>query len=317
MRPSIRSFLIVGLGLVVASCANDPTAAPHGVGAPSFSRDANAATYTTIDIPGSVMIFPADINDHGVIVGRYTLAGHTHGFIRDEAGIISTIDIPGSSFTVAGSVNDTGVVAGWYILPAAPAVRHGFILHGGIVTTVDPPGSVFTNILGINERGDLTGRYRLTANGPAHGFLYHDGEFTFVNVPGADETNPAKSTPSGIIGGEYDNIGGPGHLFVYTRGEFATFALPNGKSVSGDNGGINARGDMVGTYCATAPGACSIAPTGVHGFLLSGGEMTSIDVPGSVATAVGGINSRGDIVGVYFDAAGGAHGFLRQPGHGN
>ena len=315
MRHSTRLFFLVGTGLLVASCTDVPvTATPQRAASPSFSRDAGAASYTTIDIPGSAMILLTDINEHGVIVGRYALAGHTHGFIRDESGVISAIDIAGSSFTVAASINDSGAVAGWYILPAAPAVRHGFVLRDGVVTTIDPPGSVFTNILGINERGDLTGRYRGPGNGPFHGFLYRDGEFTFLDVPGADQTNPAKSTASGEIGGEFDNTGGPGKLFVYEHGEFTTFALPNGKSVSGDNGGINARGDMVGTYCSTGSGACSIAPTGVHGFLLTNGEMTSIDVPGSVATAAAGINSRGDIVGIYFDAGGGAHGFLRRRG---
>ena len=313
MRPASRAFLLVGAVLIVASCSDAPvTTAADRAARPSFAREPNTASYTTIDIPGSAMLLLTDINEHGVIVGRYALAGHTHGFIRDEAGVVSPIDIPGSSFTVAASVNDSGAIAGWYVLPAAPAVRHGFVLRDGVVTTIDPPGSVFTNILGINERGDVTGRYRGPGNGPFHGFLYSNGEFTFVNVPGADETNPAKSTASGVIGGEYDNTGGPGHLFVYRRGEFATFDLPNGKSVSGDNGGINARGDMVGTYCSTGNGPCSIAPTGVHGFLLRDGELAPIDVPGSVATAVTAINSRGDIVGVYFDAAAGAHGFLRQ-----
>jgi uncharacterized membrane protein len=54
-----------------------------------------------------------------------------------------------------------------------------------------------------------------------------------------------------------------------------------------------------------------------HGFLLSGGEFATIDVPGAALTRVNGINARGDIVGRYDIAAQGkseAHGFLLSAG---
>jgi hypothetical protein len=44
--------------------------------------------------------------------------------------------------------------------------------------------------------------------------------------------------------------------------------------------------------------------------LLSGGEFTPIDPPGSTFTQVYGINPSGDIVGRYVDADGKAHVFL-------
>jgi uncharacterized membrane protein len=311
--------------LIAAACtdASVPTSSTvQRPGAASFSRNGGAASFTTIDVPGAVMMFPLDINDHGVIVGRYGLAGHTHGFIRDESGTISQIDVPGSSFTVAGAINDSGVVAGWYILPAAPAVRHGFVLRGGVFTTIDPSGSTFTNLLGINERGDISGRFCTRAvchlgGGDFRGFIYHDGEFTYVDVPGGDDTSPFKIAASGVFGGAFTKVGVSEQLFVYKRGDYATFALPNGKPVTEDNGGFNSRGDLVGTYCVSTTVPCLIAPTGVRGFLMSDGEMTPIDVPGAVATAAAGINARGDIVGCYFDEIGAAHGFLRGASHGS
>jgi hypothetical protein len=48
---------------------------------------------------------------------------------------------------------------------------------------------------------------------------------------------------------------------------------------------------------------------GEHGFLLSGGNLETIDVPGASTTAVVGINAEGDIVGWYIDSHG-EHGFL-------
>lgn len=320
MRPNLRS-LIALVSLVAAACADGPRPTTPDVrssGSAALDRNGGPRAFTSFDIPGSVMIFPLDINDNGAIVGRYGLAGHTHGFIRDQSGVISTIDVPGSSFTVAGSINDSGAIAGWYTLPATPAVRHGFILRDGTFTTVDPPGSQFTNVLGINERGDVSGRFctvagcHLVGSGGFHGFVYHDGEFTILDVPGAGETDAFKMSASGMVAGGFVDLGVSEQLFVYDNGAYDTFALPNGHPVTMDNGGINARGDIVGTYCSSATLPCLIGPTGVHGFLISQGDMTPIDVPGAVATAAAGINSRGDIVGFYSDATGAAHGFLRQ-----
>src|SRR5262249_7819451 len=55
--------------------------------------------------------------------------------------------------------------------------------------------------------------------------------------------------------------------------------------------GINPAGDIVGAYV-----------DGVgrqHGFLLSDGQFTTIDVPWAVATSANGIGPSGDIVGSY------------------
>ena len=326
MRPHVRSFLTLIGSIVAAACTDGPSpTAPNvqRVGIASLSRDGDAASFTTIDVPGATIMFPLDINDHGVIVGRYTVAGHSHGFIRDESGTISPIDIPGSSFTVAASINDSGVIVGWYSLPAAPTVRHGFALRDGVITTIDPPGSTFTNLLGINERGDVSGRFctiavcRGVGSGDFRGFVYHDGEFTYVNVPGSLETNAFKLAPSGELGGGFSTVDHTEALFLYHQGEFTTVALPNGNNVTLDNGGINSHGDMVGAYCVTATFPCLIGPTGVRGFLISDGDMTEIDVPGAATTAPAGINSRGDIVGSYIEPNGAAHGFLRRAGHGN
>ena len=46
-----------------------------------------------------------------------------------------------------------------------------------------------------------------------------------------------------------------------------------------------------------------------HGFLFNGRVFTNVDFPGAIATVAYGINTSGEIVGVYYDSAG-AHGFL-------
>lgn len=59
---------------------------------------------------------------------------------------------------------------------------------------------------------------------------------------------------------------------------------------------------MVGTYGDTNGND--------HGFLLSNGTFTTIDVPAAAYTFALGINTAGDIVGTYGDAAGHQHGYL-------
>jgi uncharacterized membrane protein len=62
----------------------------------------------------------------------------------------------------------------------------------------------------------------------------------------------------------------------------------------------------VGTYFAS----------GRHGFLLSKGNFTTIDVPGASDTFANGINPKGDIVGTYFQSCFpcSTHGFLLSNG---
>ena len=309
-----RLFALSGLGAALA-CSDRH--GPFSLLAPpsASARDLTPASFTSFLYPGATGTFPTDINEHGVVVGRYAKAGVTHGFIRDAAGVMTTIDFPGASFTVASSVTDGGAVLGWYSLPAAPAVRHGFLFKDGAFTTFDPPGSTYTNPIGINNRGDISGRYcalktcHAPGSGDFHGFLLVDGEYTFIDVPGAIETNALKITESDVIGGGYTKAGGGEGLFVFSRGEYETFDLPNGRPVAQDNGGINSRGDIVGGYCDGAP-PCQITPTGTHAFLLSGARLTTIDYPGALSSVAVGINSRGDITGAYFDNSGQPKGFV-------
>lgn len=68
-------------------------------------------------------------------------------------------------------------------------------------------------------------------------------------------------------------------------------ACPGGIARRTAIGGISPAGDIVGVYTDAV---------GVqHGFLLSGGQFTNIDVPGALATVARGISPTGDIVGQY------------------
>jgi len=272
--------------------------------------------FATIDVPGATATVLFGINDEGVAVGRYMSGGQTHGFARSAAGELTTIDFPGAGFTVAGALNNRGDIVGWYTLPASSTIRHGFLLREGQFTSFDPPGSIFTNTLGINDRGDIVGRFctrtpcREAGNGDFHGFALRDGEFTVLDIPGSIETNVWKINDRGEILGGYGPAAGVVRLFLLRDGELTTFASPNGKPLSEDTGGLNAEGDIVGKYCDASP--CLIGPTGAHGFAISHGRLTTIDVPGALGTGTFGINARGEVVGGYFDLRGALHGFVTR-----
>ena len=89
----------------------------------------------------------------------------------------------------------------------------------------------------------------------------------------------------------------PGFTTIDFPGAFDTIAS-----------GINPAGDIVGWYSNGR---------GEHGFLLSKGAFTAIDVPGATfGTEAAGINPEGDIVGTYYTPTDGfcPHGFLLSKG---
>ena len=81
-----------------------------------FSVKAHAATFTTIDPPGSIYTYAWSINPAGAITGNYVHArgGGFHGFLRTPDGTFTTFDVPGSMSTDPRSINPAGAITGLY-----------------------------------------------------------------------------------------------------------------------------------------------------------------------------------------------------------
>jgi hypothetical protein len=96
-----------------------------------------------------------------------------------------------------------------------------------------------------------------------------------------------------------------GHGYLRSHGTFTTIDFPGG--IFTLVGGSNPEGDSVGEYIDTAGVA--------HCFLLSNGVFTSFDPPGTGPNGsdATGINPGGVIVGLFADASGALHGFIRTP----
>lgn len=64
------------------------------------------------------------LSPRGDIVGDYTAAGGTHGFLL-RGGTFSTIDVPGGTYTRARGISDRGQIVGEYSTDGFNG--HGFV----------------------------------------------------------------------------------------------------------------------------------------------------------------------------------------------
>lgn len=264
-----------------------------------------AFNFTTFDVPGGNSARGFGINDVGQIAGSYGVGNNiSHGFMRGAAGSYTTIDFPGATETSLNKINAAGEIVGRYKTPTSTFQDRSFLRSsGGSFTPIEAPGAQTTLAFGINGAGQIVG-YLEDASSNGHGFLRSPaGNFTTVDAPGATSGTYANDINSaGQIVGFYIDAGGGFVGFLRSPGgNYSTFSVLPGV-IDTFPYGINDAGQIVGVYSGGSP----------HGFLLSGGTLTTIDVPGAIYTEALGINSLGQIVGDFADASG-VHGFIATP----
>jgi len=252
---------------------------------------------------------------------------------------ITTFDAPGAGTgagqgTIAFSLNPSGAIAGF--IRDANNARHGFLrAPDGTFTIIDDPaagtcstscGTIGngqgTRAFAINPSGEIAGFY--TDNtGRCHGYVRAaNGTFTQIDAPDAGTgpfpqgTFPSEITPMGIntagaINGFYVDANSVQHGFVRAPGGKITEFDPTGSIFTNPNA-IDQVGEITGFYFdANFVG---------HGFLRTpDGTITSFDAPGADMTPGSGNGTfgvglipNGEIEGVYVDAKGVLHGFVRS-----
>src|SRR5215813_8945190 len=125
------SLCMVGIGFLMAG-------GPKAVAG-------NAASFTTIDVPGAGFTIAIDINFNGQIVGRYNDATGTHGYLLSK-GSFTTIDFPGAPSYALG-LNWQADIVGVYF---EGSKQHGYLFSGGVFIAIDFPGSASSEANGIN-----------------------------------------------------------------------------------------------------------------------------------------------------------------------
>jgi hypothetical protein len=95
---------------------------------------------------GTIFFSPEILNNDGEIAGHYVDSGGvSHGFLRDENGVITTFDAPGAGTgngqgTFSFAISQGGQITGFYF--DGTNANHGFLRHeNGVITTVDVPGA--------------------------------------------------------------------------------------------------------------------------------------------------------------------------------
>jgi probable HAF family extracellular repeat protein len=113
----LTRFNFPGAAITAASDVNDERmivgwheATPNSNQRRGFIRRPDGSLLP-LTVPGSLSTVPLGINNAGQIVGRYTDANRTHGFLYDN-GTIQTIDVPGSISTVLVGINNDGDITG-------------------------------------------------------------------------------------------------------------------------------------------------------------------------------------------------------------
>jgi hypothetical protein len=276
------------------------------------STRAQVTDFASLDVPGATLTRPFDVNNFGVIVGRFDDQNGTHGFVY-QGGSFTAIDFPAAGLTVAIGINDSGDVVGRF---TTAGVDHGFLLSHGIFTQIDFPGSIATQCHGINSNGDIVGRYmsvEKSGNGKGlaheHGFLLSSDRFSSVDFPNSVTTDAWKITDTGDIVGDWSSNG---NFFVhgYTlhNGQFTSFDFPDARLTASRE--INANGQMVGIYQSKLLNGGTSAPGREHGFVVINGSYSGFDFPGSGLTDGNAINDSGLIVGSYKDSSGAEHGYM-------
>lgn len=256
-------------------------------------------SFITIDAPGAGASMlqgtgGTSINAEGDIAGTYVTAPSAavpnlaHGFVRIAAtGAITTFDAPNAGTsknegTIAVSINDGGVITG--VVSDSVNAQHGFVRAAdGTITEFDVPAAP-TNVthrgtspISINASGVITGMYE-TADTVGHGFVRAaDGTMTTFDVPGAGAgltqgTIPLRINAGGDVAGFYVDANHLSHAFIRIAAT-ATIIAP-----------------------IDAPGAGTVGVS--KGFKFGG-------------TIAVGIDTAGDIAGIYADANSLDHGYVR------
>ena len=277
-----------------------------------LNGQAQVGDFVSLDVPGASFTYAIDVNNSGVVVGRYADANGTHGFVLNQ-GVFTSIDFPGAVLTVAQGINDLGQIVGSF--QDGDAVDHGFVLSRGVFHQVDFPGSINSQCHGINKQGEIVGRYH-DFHTPAaggnkdheHGFLLTDEHFTSIDFPDSVTTDAWKITDSGDIVGDWSSNGNfYVHGYILHAGQFTSFDFPDSRLTASRK--IDTSGQMVGIYQSKLLNGGTSNPGREHGFVLVNGAYSSFDFPGSTLTDGSAINDAGLIVGGYSDSGGKRHGY--------
>lgn len=169
-----------------------------------------------------------------------------------------------------------------------PANEHGFLLENGTFTEIQAPGYLGTIVQRITPTGEMYGcTHDLDYGTNMRGFLrFADGTWSVIGVPSSMSNG---ATPDGsFIAGRYNDLAkGLTHGFIISNGAFESFDVPDSNLTAAYD--ANPLKQVVGYFRGTAGK--------FHGFLLSGGQFTTLDYRAQPIPRLAGSILRGILLG--------------------
>ncbi len=119
-----------------------------------------AGKYEALIYPGAKEIGTQDINNSGQIVGDFSDAKGTHGFVYlENVGVFTpALDCPTGTNTALRRINHGGQIVGGCF--DAQGNEHPFLYMAGALNPIHIPGAVSASINGINDRAQVVGNLR-------------------------------------------------------------------------------------------------------------------------------------------------------------
>ena len=201
-------------------------------------------------------------------------------------------------------INDAGQVAG--VSATAAGGTHAFVWQDGQMRDVGTLGGSDSRVSGMNGRGQIVG-VSATANGEMHAFRWTDGTMEDVG-PVGQGASQVFINQRGEVAWTAPTPSGP-HAMLWSGGSVTDLGTLGGSSSVA--GGINERGDVVGTSATSVPGEQD------HAFVWAHGVMQDLGTLGGASSLGLGLDDRGQAMGLWSagnDWPGSIRGFLWDHG---
>ncbi len=179
----------------------------------------------------------------------------------------------------AAAVSDSGLVAG--CADTASGV-HAFVWRDGTMQdlgTATDSGAGNSCALAVNDAGIVAGR-----SGSGEVVVWNGTAVTHLGVQG----DVGGINDAGTVVGSYSQ-GGTTHAFMYRGGALTDLSDPAAPNAASAARAINAHGQVAGT-------------SNGHAFLYDNGARRDLGTLGGGSSSGAGIDDRGDVVGMSFDA---------------
>lgn len=267
-----RALLVVG------------TAAAMALGASTVASAATAKQGTTsvagVEV-GPQSSWPTGQDNRGDVVGAYTSASGTRGYVWRGGAYTDLGVLNGGDYTYATGVNDGGEVVGYSGDFAASTGVQAFAWRDGTMTELPGlGGNSFASQ--INDSGLIDGA-AATSSGQSYAVLWRDGKLTELPGLGGSSSGPVAMNAAGQVAGYSSTASGDEDAVLWTDGKITD--LGPGQVLA-----LNDRGEvLVQVSPATGPS---------YVFLWDDGKKT--DLP--AGAFANGLNDQGQVVGDYTPA---------------